>query len=230
MVSEAWSIRSSPTRSSPRCQDSVNPCRACARSPTTVKLREGQRSSSICHSASVSSWASSTTTWANGPAQRVRVGTRHRVVVEQSALEVAPAQHRHQVHVGVVGRDQVLDDLRHLLARGRRGGPLPTPSSRGTGIAEPLAGGVQQRQVGGRPGLRVRALQQPDLVRGRATGAHRRRYAGTDHRSPTRSVGSISGQARAEGVDEGRRAAPAPGGPAPPRRRVVGPRACPRGS
>ena len=48
----------------------MNPCLAWARSPTIVKLREGQRSSNICHSASVSSWASSTTMWANGPANR----------------------------------------------------------------------------------------------------------------------------------------------------------------
>ena len=72
-------MRSSPTRSSLSRQDSirisddpgsvtVKPCRACARSPTMVKLREGQRSNNICHSASVNSCASSTTMWANGPA------------------------------------------------------------------------------------------------------------------------------------------------------------------
>ena len=62
------STRSSRSASSRSCHDSVKPCRAWARSPTIVKLRDGQRSSSICHSASVSSCASSTTMWANGPA------------------------------------------------------------------------------------------------------------------------------------------------------------------
>ena len=70
MLREARLIRSSPIRSSRSCHDSVNPCRAWARSPTMVKLRDGQRSSSICHSASVSSCASSTTMCANGPASR----------------------------------------------------------------------------------------------------------------------------------------------------------------
>ena len=61
---------SSPTRSSRCCHDSVKPCLAWARSPTIVKLRDGHRASSICHSASVSSCASSTTMCANGPASR----------------------------------------------------------------------------------------------------------------------------------------------------------------
>ena len=47
MLSEVRLIRSSPIRSSRSCHDSGNPCLAWARSPTMVKLRDGQRSSSI---------------------------------------------------------------------------------------------------------------------------------------------------------------------------------------
>ena len=53
-----------------------------------VKLRGGQRSNSMCRSASVSSWASSTTMCANGPASQVRIGGGQRVLVDQGVLRV----------------------------------------------------------------------------------------------------------------------------------------------
>ena len=165
MLSEARSIRSSPTRSSRSCHDSVNPCRAWARSPTTVKLRDGQRSSSICHSASVSSWASSTTTCANGPASTSGSALGSASSSTRASRQVLPAQHRHHLHLGVVGRDQVVDDVGHLLgARRPAAASLPAAASRRLRVAEPLPGGVEERQVGHGPGLRVRALQQPHLV------------------------------------------------------------------
>ena len=68
MRSDACAMRRSPTRSSRSVHDSRNPCLACARSPTIVRLCDGTRRSSIAHSASLSSWASSTITCANGPA------------------------------------------------------------------------------------------------------------------------------------------------------------------
>ena len=58
---------------------------------------------------------------------------------------------------------------------------VTAPAARGLGVAEPLPRRVEQRQVGHRPGLGVGALQQPHLVRGRATG---RTGAGTP--APTR--------------------------------------------
>jgi len=50
-----------------RRERGIADCLAWARSPTMVKLRDGQRASSICRSASVSSRASSTMMCANGP-------------------------------------------------------------------------------------------------------------------------------------------------------------------
>ena len=61
--------------------------------------------------------------------EQVRVGAGQCGLVDQAVLQVLPAQHRHHQHLGVVGRDQVVDDPVHLLAFGRDGGLLPTPAS-----------------------------------------------------------------------------------------------------
>ena len=42
--------------------------------------------------------------------EQVRVGAGQRGLVDQGVLQVLPAQHRHHEHLGVVGRDQVVDD------------------------------------------------------------------------------------------------------------------------
>ena len=56
-------IETDPTKPFlPRLGESVS---GLGPSPTMVKLRDGQRSNNICHSASVNSCASSTTMWAN---------------------------------------------------------------------------------------------------------------------------------------------------------------------
>ena len=164
MLSEASPTWSSPTRSSRSCQDSVKPCRAWARSPTIVKLRDGQRSSSICHSASVSSWASSTTMCANGPASR-----------SGSALGSAPSSTRASrrsvlAQLGIISTsassalEELVDDPVHLLAFGGDGRFVAALAAGRLGVAEALPRGVEERQVGHRPGLGVRALQRPDLV------------------------------------------------------------------
>ena len=132
--------RRRPIRSQALRPGPVKPCRACARSPTTVRLRDGQRSSTICHSASVSSCASSTTTWANGPASRSGSAVGQRGARRPRRSAGRPAQHRHQQQLGVVGGDQLIDDS---AMRTR----------------------VQAGQVRNGPGGRRRALQQPDLVR-----------------------------------------------------------------
>ena len=62
------------------------------------------------------------------PGQQVSGPARAHVVVGQGGLEVLATQHRHHVHVGVVGGDQVVDHLGHLLPVGRRGGPPTTPA------------------------------------------------------------------------------------------------------
>ena len=128
MLREATSIRSSPIRSSRSCHDSVNPCLAWARSPTIVKLRDGQRSSSICHSASVSSWASSTTMCANGPASRSGIGLRQGALVDEGVADALLAQLRHHALV-VVELEELVDDPVHLLAFGGDGGFVTAPAS-----------------------------------------------------------------------------------------------------
>jgi hypothetical protein len=54
--------------------------------------------------------------------EQVRVGAGQCRLVDQDGLQVLTAQHRHHEHLGVVGRDQVIDDVGHLLSFGRKGG------------------------------------------------------------------------------------------------------------
>ena len=95
--------------------------------------------------------------------------------------QVLAAQHRHHLHLGVVGRDQVVDDPVHLLALGGDGGLVPTPAPRRLGVAEPLPGRVEQRQVGHRP--RVRAVRGAAAAGPRRGRARARTCAG--RRAPT---------------------------------------------
>ena len=96
--------------------------------------------------------------------EQVRVGGGQRGLVDQGVPQVPVAQARHQQQLGVVGRDQLVDDVGHALAFGGDGRLLPAPAPGRLRVAEPLPRGVQERQVGDRPGLRVRALQRPDVV------------------------------------------------------------------
>ena len=71
-----------------------------------VKLRDGQRSSSICHSASVSSCASSTTMCANGPASRSGSAVGQGVLVDERVAQVRRrAASTSPAVLGVVGGD-----------------------------------------------------------------------------------------------------------------------------
>jgi hypothetical protein len=49
------------------------------------------------------------------PGEQVGVGAGLRSHVHQCATQVLATQHRHDVHVGVVGRDEMVDDVGHLL-------------------------------------------------------------------------------------------------------------------
>ena len=200
MVSEARSIRSSPTRSSRSCHDSANPCRAWARSPTMVKLRDGQRSSSICHSASVSSWASSTTMCANGPASRSGSAPGSAASSTRASLQVlrrAASTSRCISESSVAIRWSTTWAISLALGGERR------PRCRR--LRRDASGSPSRCRAASRSG-RSETVQACGVARaaaaatssGSSQGAHRRRYAGTDHRSPTRSVGSISGQARSK--------------------------------
>ena len=166
MLSEARVIRSNPTRSSRSRHDSVNPCLAWARSPTMVKLRDGQRSSSICHSRVGQFLRLVHDDVRERAGQQVRVGAGQRGLVDQGVLEVLAAQHRHQAHAVLVvgGLDQVVDDLVHLLAFGGDGRVVPALAPCRLRVAEPLPRGVQERQVGHRPGLGVRRAAAPERL------------------------------------------------------------------
>ena len=228
MVSDATVTPVEPDACQPLLHDSAKPCRAWARSPTMVRLRDGQRRSSICHSASVSSCASSTTTWANGPGQQVGVGRRQRRVVDERRLQVVAAQHRHQPSPSSapVSRSRCVVDRPRPSARARAASAAsraPSPPRR-LRVAEPQPGRVEQRQVGDRPRLGVVALQRrgPPRARARArTGAGR----------PAPSRGRRRGRCARSAARPGRRRRAAPAlrssdapelvGGAGPRRRLA---------
>ena len=123
-------IWSSPIRSSRSRHDSVNPCLAWARSPTMVKLRDGQREQQHLplRVGQLLSLVHDDVRERSG--QQVRFGAGQRGLVDQGVLEVLAAQHRHQAYAVFVvgGLDQVVDDLGHLLAFGcdRRVAPALT--------------------------------------------------------------------------------------------------------
>lgn len=96
------------------------------------------------------------------------------VLVHQGVMEVLAAEHRHQAHaVLVVGdRTEVVHDRGHVLALGGEGGLVAALAERGPRVAEPLPGRVQERQVGHRPGLAVRALESAYVVAVEPGGAH----------------------------------------------------------
>ena len=55
----------------------------------------------------------------------VKLGARQGGLVDQHALKVEAAQHRHHEHLGVVGLDEVRDDVGHLGASGVGGRGVP---------------------------------------------------------------------------------------------------------
>ena len=164
MLSVARAIRSSPIRSSRSDHDSGNPCRAWARSPTMVKLRDGQRQQQHLPLGVGQLLRLVHDDVRERAGEQVRVAAGQRGLVDQGVPQVLPAQHRHHEQLGVVGGDQVVDHLVMLLALGGDGGLVPTPAPGRLRVAEPLPGRVQQRQVGHRPGPGVRALQRPYVV------------------------------------------------------------------
>ena len=183
MLSDARLTWSSPTRARRSCHDSVNPCRACARSPTMVRLRDGQRSRSICHSASVSSWASSTTMWANGPASR-----------SGSASAATPSSTRASRRswprsIDITWRSESSVAIRWSTTRSspraRRRRRPRADADDATPRGRRAAAGPRRGAAGRTPSTRagVPALQQPDLVGvepGRAqpqVGGHRPQVA-----------------------------------------------------
>ena len=103
---------------------------------------------------------------ANGPASRSGSGGVPGGRVDQGVLEVLPAQHRDQALAVLVAArlDEVVHYPGHLLALGGDRGVLPALAPGRLRVAEPLPGRVQQRQVGHRPGVGVRALQPRHLL------------------------------------------------------------------
>ena len=195
MLSDASATWCSPTRSSRSCHDSANPCRACARSPTTVRLRDGQRRSSICHSASVSSWASSTTTCANGPASasgstagRADSSTSLSRRSSPRSIDMMPSSEssvamRSSTIVSMYARSAATVASARRRRRDASGSPRRCRAASRSGRSETVHAWASARWS-----VLISSSVSP--------GAHSRRYAGTVHRSPTRSVGSSSGHAR----------------------------------
>jgi hypothetical protein len=128
MLREARLIRSSLIRSSRSCHDSVNPCLAWARSPTMVKLRDGQQHLPLCVGQFLSLVHDDVRERAG---QQVRIGTGQCGLIDQGVLEVLAAQHRHQTYAVLVvrGLDQIVDDPGHLLAFSGDRGVMPALTS-----------------------------------------------------------------------------------------------------
>ena len=61
--------------------------------------------------------------------QQVRVRSGNGVLVDDDRLGVRDAEHGHHLHVRVVGGDQVVDDLDHLLPFGSEGSVAPALAS-----------------------------------------------------------------------------------------------------
>ena len=129
-----------------------------------VKLCGGHRSSSICHSASVSSCASSTTMCANGPASRSGSAAGS----PDSSTRAPCRSWTRSIDMRCISESSVSMRWSTTFAISSRSAArvafAPAPAPRRLRVAEPLPGRVEERQVGDRPGLRVLALQRPDLV------------------------------------------------------------------
>lgn len=173
----------------------ANPRRAWARSPTIVRLRDGQRRGSRRHSASVSSWASSTTMCANGPASRSvsSAGTT------SSSARAVRMLSRRSSGSGLSGssfasssRSTTSSMTERLSANASCRRRRPGRRAR---IPEAGAHRVEEREVLDGPG---RSSGRPRARRSLSVnhGAQSLRYAGTDQRSETRSAASRIGQAR----------------------------------
>ena len=78
--------------------------------------------------------------------EQVRVGAGQRALVDQGVPEVRMAQARHQQQLGVVGRDQLIDDVGHALAFGGDGrllrvaGAATSPGRRAAAVPRPGSG------------------------------------------------------------------------------------------
>ena len=143
----------------------MNPCLAWARSPTMVKLRDGQRSSSICHSrvGQLLGLVHDDVCERAGELVRARCAavrsrrTRASCRSWPFSMIIAPS-----LSYSASSRSSTTRAICSRLAamaascRRRRRGRLR--------VAEPLPGRVQKRQVGHRPRLGVGALQLPHVL------------------------------------------------------------------
>ena len=125
-----------------------------------VKLRDGQRSSSICHSASVSSWASSTTMCANGPASRSGSAAGSAASSTSAPCRSSPRS----IDITSISESSAAIILSMTMAICSRcaavAASLPALAPGRLRVAEPLPGRVQERQVRHCPGVGVGALQR----------------------------------------------------------------------
>ena len=139
MPREARLIRSSPTRSSRSCHDSVNPCLRLGAVPDDgeapgraaqqqhLPLRVGQLLGLVHDDVG------------ERPGEQVGIGAGHGGLVDEVLPDVRVTQHRHDALAVVVGRDEVVDDRGHLLALGLEGGLLAPRRAGRLRVAEPAA-------------------------------------------------------------------------------------------
>ena len=134
---------------------------------------------------------------ANGPASRSGSASGSGGLVDQGVLEVLPAQHRDQALAdsssppairssttrSICSRSAATAASCRRWRRDASGSPSRCRAASSSGRSETVHAWASAR-------CSARTSS------GLSQGAHRRRYAGTDHRSPTRSVASISGHAR----------------------------------
>ena len=173
MFSEATLTWSSPIRWSRCSHDSVNPCLAWARSPTIVKLRDGQRMQQHLPLSVGQLLGLVHHDVGERPGEQVGVGLGQSTLVDEGVADAVLPELGHHALV-VVGLEDLVDDPVHALAFGGDGRLVTTPAARGLGIAQTLPSGVKKWQVGGGPGPGVVAPEQPTSS-GLSHGAHRRR-------------------------------------------------------
>ena len=84
--------------------------------------------------------------------------------IGERVAQIVAAQHRHHQQLGVVARDQIVDDAGHLVLLGGKCHGVLSRAARGARVAEAQASGVEQREIGDRPGCCVGSLQRAHLV------------------------------------------------------------------
>jgi len=98
------------------------------------------------------------------PVKEVPVCRGHGVIVEQTGPQIVSTEHGQCAVRVVIGTENVIDDIVHVLALFGQGATSQLSAPRRLRIAETLPRGVQQWQIRQCPGARLGALQAVDLI------------------------------------------------------------------